>query len=187
MSIVLIVQFICFSTALQFNPFVTAWDAFAQQSLRSGAQVITLNRGQADVPCQYVSRNEWPTERFVVAFPNGQMPADTRQGGIAVAQWGGYYLEQLETLNPTQPNLRKVLLFLPKTTDELSFIKPPTALYLNVYKALGPDGGNSRYGYILELYTTEAQAAGLLRSLKTRYPEAQGGIYREALKLPAKR
>ena len=85
-----IVQFVCFQTLLDREAFLTRWAPFATSFLDRGLERIVLaERDAASDGFAFISRNEWPEDRFNAAF-RGQLPADAGGGGVVAVQGGAF-------------------------------------------------------------------------------------------------
>ncbi len=85
-----IVQFVGFQTLLDREAFLTRWAPFAMSFLDRGLERIVLaERDAAGDGFAFLSRNEWPEDRFSAAFL-GQLPADAGGGGVVAVQVGAF-------------------------------------------------------------------------------------------------
>jgi hypothetical protein len=90
MSDTRIFQFVCFQTLLAREAFLTRWEPFAASFLERGIERIVLaDRDASSDGFAFISRNEWPEDRFRAAFL-GQLPSDAGGGGVLAVQGGAF-------------------------------------------------------------------------------------------------
>jgi len=85
-----IVQFVCFQTRFDRQAFLARWAPFATSFIEKGIERIVLAEcDAAPEGFAFISRNEWPEDRFLAAF-RGQLPADAGGGGVVAVQGGAF-------------------------------------------------------------------------------------------------
>lgn len=113
-----IVQYVGFKTEMDSKRFIEHWTPFAAKFKRAGIKAIDLYQVKENEFITFISRNVWDDKTYFQNFPSGIARAGSG-GGIAVTQFGGYWLQpdhlerqdkmvlaflttESETTNPTQ-------------------------------------------------------------------------------------
>ena len=161
-----IVQFICFSTELDREDFISIWKTYANQ-LTDDKTNILLNEAVAlksKNKFKYVSRHESVSSEFLFAFIKESRSASFSEKA-KVVQAGGYTPEQIQCEHSEVKGDVKVIAFIDHDETELGFYHRQTYRHLNIYQAYYE---NCAYGYIMEFFLDEQDAPLLIEQLKTR-------------------
>jgi len=114
-----IVQFVCFQTQLAREAFLARWEPFAKSFMDKGLERIVLaDRDAAADGFAFISRNEWPEDRFGAAFL-GQLPADAGGGGVIAIQ-GGAFRVVWSNSHPVRTTADKVVALVRVAPDALA-------------------------------------------------------------------
>lgn len=99
-----IVQFVGFKTALSATEFLQRWKPFAARFKHSGAKSIDLYAVSNNPNLAFISRNIWDADTYFQNFPTG-VAGSGNGGGIAVTQFGGYWISEQEIAKPSDMQL----------------------------------------------------------------------------------
>jgi hypothetical protein len=87
-----IVQYVGFTTELDFENFVHQWKPFVNQCKSFGVVSIDLYEVKMSKELNFISRNVWTTDVYLRNFPTGIAGA-SGSSDILVTQLGGFWLQ----------------------------------------------------------------------------------------------
>jgi hypothetical protein len=161
-----LVQFVCFTTVLPQEEFLTAWEPFASGFLSRGIERIVLSENTertTEAAFDYVSRNLWDESRFERAFPHG-VRGSGGLGPIGVLQAGGFRLAESTNvdLGTGQRHDAKVIAFLMARTGQRDKVRAairtgaqhPGVTASAIYIKDG-DARTDRFDMVIEVYCRE--------------------------------
>jgi hypothetical protein len=173
-----IVQFVGFTTRLDFEEFSVRWEQYANRNRNKKMDIILQQQFDTNCRFKYVSQHEWPPEDFQFAFMKGRESLNFPEHNVKVVQTGGYSPVQTECRQHDDHDLVKLMVFISHNETDIDFYKELSCYhFLNIYQAYYE---SCSYGYVLEFFTEETNMAELLLQLKTR-TGIETGIYRECL------
>jgi hypothetical protein len=172
-----IVQFVCFVTQLEFDEFVTKWDHYAKQFITDPGATV-LQEAATKSRYKYVSQHEHREDDIRFAFMKGRSSDHFADQKVKVLQAGGYTPLQTGNTYHDENTDVKILAFIGHSDNDLDFYRQLAPAHsLNIYEAYYE---SCTYGYILEYYIPETNAADLLPQLKAR-PGVEIAVYKECL------
>lgn len=168
------VQFVCFETTLDKEPFIKRWEQYTRSS-NSNADV-TLQQSEKNGLFSYIAQHRFVSGELQFVFSKEPRTSRLAQAQIKTTQAGGYSILRAERLHDTIANERKVFVFLSNPKVDLNAYKElSTPFKLNIYEAYYE---NCRYAYILEYFVKTKDAPALLEHLEL-YDISEIGIYKE--------
>jgi hypothetical protein len=172
-----IVQFVCFITQLDFDEFVPKWDNYAKKIMTDPGATVLQEAGSKG-KYKYVSQHGYSEDNIRFAFTKGKSSDHFAEQKVKVLQAGGYTPLQTGSTYHDENTDVKVLAFVSHSDNDLDFYRQlATRRSLNIYEAYYE---SCTYGYILEYYIPESNAADLLQQLKTR-SGIEVAVYRESM------
>jgi hypothetical protein len=99
-----IVQFVGFKANLSDADFINRWLPFAAGFKKAGIRSIDLYKVNNNQQLTYISRNIWEAKTYFKNFPSG-IAGSGSGGGIAVIQFGGYWIAQNELEKSNQMHM----------------------------------------------------------------------------------
>lgn len=96
-----IVQFVGFKANLNEIDFLKRWLPFALGFKKAGITSIDLYKVSNNDHLNFISRNLWDTNTYFQNFPSG-IAVSGRGGGVAVTQFGGYWIAENELDKPDE-------------------------------------------------------------------------------------
>ncbi|MEP6583642.1 MAG: hypothetical protein ABJA90_05230 [Ginsengibacter sp.] len=168
------VQFVCFETALDKEPFIKRWEQYTTSS-NSNADV-TLQQSRDNNEFKYIAQHRFVSGELQFVFSKEARTSRLAQAHIKTTQAGGYSVLQAERLTDLNGNESKVFGFVVDVRADLTKFKElwPTS-ELNIYEAYYE---NCKYAYILEYFVKTKEAPALVAELKV-HDIAETGIYHE--------
>jgi len=168
------VQFVCFETILDKEPFIKRWEQFTR-SLNSNADV-TLQQSEKDGTFRYIAQHRFVAGELLFVFSKEERTSRLAQVQIKTKQVGGYSLFQGERLHDAIGNESKVFVFLTDARTDLDEYKKLSAAgKLNIYEAYYE---NCKYAYILEYFMKSKHVSPLMEQLN-QFDTTEIGIYKE--------
>ncbi len=168
------VQFVCFETTLDKEPFIKRWEQF-NTSLNSNVDV-TLQQSKNNGVFRYIAQHRFISGELKFVFSKEARTSRIAQAQIKTTQAGGYSILQGERLSDANANESKVFVFVTDPRVDLDVFKIISpASKLNIYEAYYE---NCRYAYILEYFVKTKDAEGLIQQLKL-HDVSEVGIYQE--------
>ena len=156
------VQFVCFETTLDKEPFIKRWEQYTR-SLNSNVNV-TLQQSEKNGIFKYIAQHRFVSGELLFVFSKEARSSRLAQVHIKTTQAGGYAILQAERLHDTIGNERKVFVFLTDPKVDLTVYKELYApSKLNIYEAYYE---NCKYAYILEYFVKTKDSSALLEQLK---------------------
>jgi hypothetical protein len=170
-----IIQFVGFNTDFGHEEFYNQWEYYSG-TLDTVPDTTILQQGAGTKNrFQYLSQHEFLEQGLRFAFGKSAFRRHSPEMKITVTQLGGYSPIKIEAKYYDDNNDVKVMAFI---NHDQANIEKYTQLapyrYLNIYQAYFE---NCMYSYILEFFTSEDEASGLLRELKT-CPGTEAEIYK---------
>jgi hypothetical protein len=168
------VQFVCFETSLDSEPFMKRWKAY-NRSPRSDADVI-LQQSKKDGLFLYIAQHRFERSDVQFEFTKEGRSGRVVQERIKTTIAGGYGLMQLQNTKPAAPDESKIFAFIDDVTTDLAPYKELANTHkLNIYQAYFQ---NCMYAYILEYFVKNKYAPQLAEQLE-KHDATKPGIYRE--------
>ncbi|HEV8083158.1 MAG TPA: hypothetical protein VGP55_08165 [Chitinophagaceae bacterium] len=168
------VQFVCFETTLDKEPFIKRWEQYTR-SLHSNVGV-TLQQSEKNGVFRYIAQHRFSSGELQFVFSKEPRTSRLAQVHIKTMQAGGYTILQAERLHDTLGNERKIFVFLTDPNVDLNIYKELfTPVKLNIYEAYYE---NCKYSYILEYFVKTKDAPALLEKLNL-YDSVEDGTYKE--------
>ncbi len=168
------VQFVCFETTLDKEPFMKRWEQYTRSS-NSNADV-TLQQSEQNGIFRYIAQHRFISGELQFVFSKEPRASKVVQTQIKTTQTGGYSILQAERLDVAAANERKVFIFLTDPQTDLTLYKRLTVAFkLNIYEAYYE---NCKYAYILEYFVKSKDVALLQEQLKMQ-DVADVDIYKE--------
>ena len=170
----MIVQFVCFETALNREQFIKRWSDY-HASANSEADVI-LQQSEKDGVFRYIAQHRCTTEDLYFAFTKAARSSRIAQVSIKTKQAGGYSVVQAERVNDIHTGESKIFVFLMRPQADVNAFKQLSAQHkLNIYEAYYE---NCQYAYILEFFVKNKSVPELLEQLK-QFNSTEVGIYKK--------
>lgn len=168
------VQFVCFETTLDKEPFMKRWEEYTRSS-NSNADV-TLQQSEQKGLFRYIAQHRFLSGELQFVFSKKPRASKVVQTQIKTTQPGGYSILQAERLDVAAANERKIFIFLTDPQADLTTYKElPVTFKLNIYEAYYE---NCKYAYILE-YFVKSKDAELLQEQLKLHDVTDVDIYKE--------
>ncbi len=168
------VQFVCFETTLDKEPFIKRWEQYTR-SLHSNLDV-TLQQSEKNGIFRYIAQHRFVSGELLFVFSKEARSSRLAQVHIKTMQAGGYSILQAESLHDTIGNESKIFVFLTDPKVDLKIYKELFApCKLNIYEAYYE---NCKYAYILEYFVKTKDSFALLEQLNL-YDSVEVGTYKE--------
>ncbi len=168
------VQFVCFETTLDREPFMKRWKAYKRSS-RSDADVI-MQQSNKDGGFLYIAQHRFESNDTQFEFSKEVRSGRLVQEKIKMTIVGGYALMQLENTQTAAQDESKIFVFIDDATNNLaSYRELADTQKLNIYQAFFQ---NCRYAYILEYFVKNKYASQLIEQLE-KHDIIKPGIYQE--------
>lgn len=172
-----IIQFVCFITELDFDPFVTKWETYAKKLMTDHTK-MALQEAVGKGRFRYISQHECADRDFKFTFMNARRSDDLPEHHIKIIQAGGYSPLQTERKRGQDKGDLKLIAFISHEENDLDFYRNlPGYSALNIYEAYYE---NCAYGFIMEYFVPEGESFELLAQLKQR-PGVISSQYKESL------
>ncbi|MBL0358652.1 MAG: hypothetical protein IPP72_18100 [Chitinophagaceae bacterium] len=176
MSVIRIVQFVCFETTLDSDQFINKWEQYTR-SANSNTNV-TLQQSEKNGVFRYIAQHRFSNGDFNFTFTKAKRSSRIPEVGIREKQVGGYSALQLNRNGGAHADECKVFAFITDTQTDLAVYRELCAKSnLNIYEAYYE---NCQYAYILEFFVKKTAAAEFAEEL-TRQHVAETGIYKERM------
>lgn len=168
------VQFVCFETSLDREPFMKRWKTY-NRSPRSDADVI-LQQSKRDDLFLYIAQHRFESNDLQFEFTKEGRSGRVVQERIKTTIIGGYALLQLQNKQGAAQDESKVFVFIDNALSDLDLYKELAGTgKLNIYQAYFQ---NCSHAYILEYFVKNKYASELFQKLeKQDVPKV--GIYKE--------
>lgn len=168
------VQFVCFETTLDREPFMKRWKAY-NRSLRSDADVI-LQQCRKDGMFLYIAQHRFESNDVQFEFTKEGRSGRVVQERIKTTIAGGYGLMQLQNAKSAAHDESKIFVFIDNAASNLAlYNKLADTHKLNIYQAYFQ---NCAHAYILEYFVKNKYASQLAEQLE-KHDAAKPGIYQE--------
>ena len=168
------VQFVCFETTLDKEPFIKRWEQYTH-SLHSNVDV-TLQQSEKNGIFRYIAQHRFVSGELLFVFSKEARSSRLAQVHIKTMQAGGYSILQAERLHDTIGSESKIFVFLTDPKVDLTVYKKLfVPCKLNIYEAYYE---NCKYAYILE-YFVKTKDASALREQLILHDIAEIEIYKE--------
>ncbi|MEO6637422.1 MAG: hypothetical protein ABIN25_04045 [Ginsengibacter sp.] len=155
------VQFVCFETTLDEEPFIKRWQQYTHSS--NSGQDVTLQKTGKNGTFRYIAQHRLVSGDLLFEFSKEAKTSRVVQVQIKTTQAGGFAFLQAERLTASNTNERKVFIFLSDPTTDLELYKNiGTPCQLNIYEAYYE---NCKYAYVLEYFVARKNEAALLAGL----------------------
>lgn len=174
-----LVQFVCFTTLVQQDEFLQAWDSFASGFLSRGIERIVLSENtdrSTEAAFDFVSRHLWDAGRFERAFPHG-VRGSGGLGAIGLLQAGAFRIADAVSIDPAdgqRDDVKVVAFFMTRTGQReaarsvmRSALTTPDVAASIIYLKDG-DARTDRFDTVVEAYCDAASAD----AIATRIVEA---------------
>jgi hypothetical protein len=178
-----IVQFVCFTTPLDRAEFMELWEPYAKLLVDDMSKIL-LQEGALEKNSNrinYVSQHSCKTNDFNFAFMKGKSKSHFPEHKARIKQAGGYQQMAPQSNYQKTKSDVKVMAFIPQGEYDIDFYRNQASRHLNIYEAYFE---NCAYGYVMEYFLTEKDAAELLTQIRTR-PGVEAAIFRECRFSPA--
>ena len=174
-----IVQFVCFATDLEYEEFEPKWERYAKRLMNSNPETTLQQHTATKSKFRYISQHEWLEGDFSFTFMNKKGAEHFPEHNVKVVQIGGYTLLHKEHRKHKSTNDSvKLIAFVSHDENEIDFYKElPFFSQLNIYQ---PYYESCTYGYVMEFFVPEENAAELAQQIKHK-KGAETGIYKECL------
>ncbi len=172
-----IIQFVCFATNLDPAAFIPGWEKFAKRLMHKDDEP-SLQELVPDTKARfrYVSQHEWHSFDFDFRFMDDRKSEHFPEQQVKVVQIGGYVPVQFIKRYDADETGVRVIAFISHNETDIDFYRQlPLNGHLDIYQAYYE---SCSFGYILEFFIPEADAAALLFQLKQRLT-VEAGIYKE--------
>ncbi|MEO6289817.1 MAG: hypothetical protein ABIO76_07855 [Ginsengibacter sp.] len=168
------VQFVCFETMLDKEPFIKRWEQYTH-SLNSNEDV-TMQQSEKNGIFRYIAQHRFVPGELQFVFSKESGRSRVVQVQIKTTQVGGYSILQMERSHGTTGNENKFFVFLTDPTVDLTVYKKLSVpCELNIYEEYYE---NCKYAFILEYFVKAKNAAALLEQLNLD-DIAEIGLYKE--------
>jgi hypothetical protein len=168
------VQFVCFETSLDREPFMKRWKAY-NRSPRSDADVI-LQQCKRDDLFLYIAQHRFESNDMQFEFTKEGRSGRIVQERIKTTIIGGYALLQLQNKQGAAHDESKIFVFVDNASGNLDLYKKLAGnSKLNIYQAYFQ---NCSYAYILEYFVKNKYASEFLEQLE-KQDDSKAGIYKE--------
>lgn len=162
-----IVQFVGFITTLEFEDFMAKWEFFAKRFMKNNVKTTILEQSAPKSRFKYISQHQWPQEDFQPAFMEKKRSESFPEHTVKLVQFGGYTPLQVQSGKATEKGLMKVMAFISQNENDIEFYSKLEGFrHLNIYQAYYE---SCTYGYVMEYFAEEQQAAELIQQLKARH------------------
>jgi hypothetical protein len=177
-----IFQFVCFETALGPDDFIAQWEVFAKKIKSNGADTVTLQEQVTTKnKFKYILKTKWPQDSFQFEFLEGRISDSFPAGQVKLVQAGGYSSLQVQTSKKADKKDVKIMAFISDERFDAGIYKQlKNYRFLNIYQAFYQ---NSLYAYVLEFFTSEANAMDIIDFLKQHSIKIDVGMYKESVVL----
>jgi len=174
-----IVQFVCFVTNLELDEFAPEWDRYAQRLMNKKSEpALSKQVSETKNKYRYISKHEWPERDFNFNFSNDRPSKYFPENKVKILQAGGYIPLQSKKRSLVDDNDTRLIVLLGHNETDIDFYKKLVSPQnLNIHQAYYE---SCSYGYVLEYFVSEMNAAELLQQLSHR-PGVEAGIYKECL------
>ncbi len=170
------VQFVCFETTLDKDPFIKRWQEYTH-SANSNVDV-TLQQGKKNGMFSYIAQHRFVSGELLFVFSKKPRASRLAQVQIITTQAGGYSLLQAEWLQNAMSNEHKIFVFLSDPRANIdAYRQLPVPNKLNIYEAYFE---NCKYAYILEYFVKIKDEKALFEQLNLHDTPADG-IYKECI------
>ncbi|MDX2046148.1 MAG: hypothetical protein SFU87_05150 [Chitinophagaceae bacterium] len=176
----MIVQFVCFETVMGFDEFVVQWERYAKKLLSRKADDVTLlQEAEVKNKYKYISLNTCGSDDFNFVFMKGRLSDHFPEGGVKVVQAGGYMPLQMNGQHNKGNDDIKIFAFITDARKGPDLYKEVEGYRkMNIYEAYYE---SCRYAYIIEFFTQEINAAGIVSQIKNISPGTETAMYRESM------
>jgi hypothetical protein len=172
-----IVQFVCFITDLGTPEFKVEWENYKGEM--ENVQIATALHEKLPSTCskyRYISIHPCLDDTVPFLFKKQGRSRHLHHHEVKVIQAGGYIPVQISKKGKAGKGEVKLIVCLSHDDNDIEFYKS-LSLYrhLNIYQAYYE---SCAYGFILEFFVQEADAA-LLEQKAKRKPYTERGLYKE--------
>lgn len=130
---------------------------------------------------RYISKHEWTDADFHFTFMNERRSEHFPEHNVKVVQAGGYLPLEIKRKHSEEDGEVKLIAFVGHDENDIDFYRGLACNDLNIHQAFYE---SCTYGYVMEFFVADNDAAELLRQLKQR-PGVETSIYKECLVQPA--
>jgi len=171
------IYFVGFITDSGFDEFVAKWEFYANQVSTNHHSVLLQQEPGTKTRFKYVSHHKLRNDTINFSFMKGRSSEHFADQKVKVVSLGGYTVLQAGDAHRNENSECRLMAFISHQETDIDFYRHLLpSQQVNIYQAYYE---NCAYGYIVEFFPAEKDAAGLLLQLKTRGVEAS--LYRESL------
>lgn len=172
-----IVQFVCFTTNLGTDEFITEWERYAKKLQHKKQELNLLELAvEAKNKFRYISQHIWSDRDFHFSFMNKKRSGFFTERHVRVVEVGGYVPMLPEKRYTEKNDDIKLLAFVSHSeTDIDSYRRLPFFHRLDIHQAYYE---SCAYGHILEFSVPDTDADELYLQLQQRLG-VEAGIYKE--------
>ncbi|MFI5153935.1 MAG: hypothetical protein ACHQET_11415 [Chitinophagales bacterium] len=176
-----IVQFVGFITGIEFDKFVVRWEYYVQQ-LKDNKMKATLQKQRSTKNrYKYISQHSGNHQDFNFAFMKKRQSEHFPEHEAKVVHMGGYFPLQKESSRLDRQELVNIMVFVKELDADVdAYRQLQHYRKLNIYQAYFE---NCAYGYIMEFFVKDADAAKFILQLDGRMATAHSadevGLYEE--------
>jgi hypothetical protein len=172
------VYFVGFITDLGFDEFIQKWDYYAKQVSTTNFAVVLQQETESKTRFKYISQHKLKNDPITFSFMKGRNSEHFADQKVRVVNVGGYTPMITGYIHPHKNNDARLIAFLSHTETDIDFYrKLLPADCVNIYQAYYE---NCTYGYVVEFFLPEPEAADLLQQLKIR-PGIEVSLYKECM------
>jgi hypothetical protein len=172
-----IIQFVGFATQLSLEEFSSSWETFAKTFTTVPGDMILQQETGLKGKYKYVSQHECRKQDFSFKFMKGRTSEHFPDKKVKVVQTGGYTVVEIGCHHHDENTDVKIIAFIGHDETDINFYRSLSYRYINIYQAYYE---NCAYGYILEFFIAETDAAEFILQLKKR-TGIEVAAYRECM------